>query len=435
MNGTLLVNYPPLTLEEVKSKRVPSSGKVKIAPPSYPEITLQKEEKRLYTPYPAWYLSKEGNILEANLLSFWLWDTVQPNKFLGINVSDVFSRNFKRLPKKANGEFYTKKTSVFKRLEADFGSKPYLSYIEGLRADPELWNIYEKEEWLYPEQWLHEDEWESKREWQYALRIVPPGRADFTHLLEFKVTVYRIVEHTDQDQAIGFFAIDQPMNETTRKLVQQKYDQAMAIVEVKKINYSQSQGLEQASREELIDTLKVFVYNDAAMNSEQSAPKRPDYFPITGSPRRTVPPEEVEQANRDWQEALKNGREHLQEALEQVGPLLTSDEVAKRLGMSQDEVAKLREENKLLGLRFFDMQEHLYPVWQFSDKPNQKMVSHFEEVMGILANTDPWEKAHFFLTETPYLKGENPLDVLHKDKSEELGNVRTLAENIGEMGL
>src|SRR5437660_1004661 len=114
MGRTLLLDYPDVRLEEVTSPRGQPLGKVRIKT-TWPEAKLEEGEgKSLYDPYPAWLLTNEGVISAANLLSAWVWEGSQLNNFLGLNVFEVFSRNFTRIPKSVNGEFFTKKTTVLK---------------------------------------------------------------------------------------------------------------------------------------------------------------------------------------------------------------------------------------------------------------------------------------------------------------------------------
>src|ERR1051326_2719754 len=179
MSDTLHTDYPEVTLEKVTSHPGRSSKKARSIK-DWPKLSLEEEEKSMHAPYPAWLLTPEGTIKGSNLLAGWLWEE-HPHKLLGSNFSTIFSRNFNRIPKEKNGEFYTKKTSIMKRLEEEFGPEPYQHYMEGLKEDPDLWNIYEKGEWL------HEHEWESHKEWQYVLRISPPRKHELDDHLEFQV--------------------------------------------------------------------------------------------------------------------------------------------------------------------------------------------------------------------------------------------------------
>ena len=216
MSGTLQTDYPEVTLEKVTSQPGLPSEKARFVE-DWPELTLEDDEKSIHAPYPAWLLTPEGTVKGSNLLAGWLWEEAQPNKLLGSNFSTIFSRNFKRIPKEKNGEFYTKKTSIMKRLEEEFGPEPYHHYINGLKNDPDLWKIYEKGEWL------HEHQWETHKEWQYVLRIKPPKGHKPTEHLEFQVTVFRLPENK------GFFVIGKPHPDSplTQTIVKQQYNQAM----------------------------------------------------------------------------------------------------------------------------------------------------------------------------------------------------------------
>lgn len=170
------------------------------------------------------------------------------------------------------------------------------------------------------------------------------------------------------------------------------------------------------------------------------------YFPIKVSPRREVPEGEVRQANGLWQEAVERGRRHVEDAKAQVGPLLTPGEAVEKLGVSNSTINSWRRQNKLLGLRF-DKHQYLYPLFQFDSSSEQNKLSvrpHLDEVLAILGDRGAWEKAKFFLTPSPFLNGETPLDLLsaadsNDDDSESVGKgnlsrVRKLARHAGEMG-
>jgi hypothetical protein len=155
----------------------------------YPKVKHSLARTALQDPYPAWYMDTRGVICGANLMTFWLWDTLQltepirPDALLGRSIFNIFTNNFKRIPLEQNGEFYAKKSSIVKRLKADSGleSPIYDPFIAAMERDPQLDKIYEQAA-LYPD-----------NEWEHPFNIMPPSQRDITNrLLEFQVTIYRL---------------------------------------------------------------------------------------------------------------------------------------------------------------------------------------------------------------------------------------------------
>ncbi len=154
----------------------------------YPKVKSSLGRAALEDPYPAWLLDTRGVIRAANLMAFWLWDTlkprepIRPNTLLNTSDLDIFANNFERIPVEQNSEFYAKKSLVAKRMNAEMGAALCASFITAMKSDPRLAQIYE-EATPYID-----------REWEYSLRIIPPGLrgSDDTRLLEFQVTVYRL---------------------------------------------------------------------------------------------------------------------------------------------------------------------------------------------------------------------------------------------------
>jgi hypothetical protein len=172
----------------------------------YPKVKHSLGRAALQDPYPAWYLDTRGVIRGANLMAFWLWDTlkagepIRPDALLGKSVFNVFAQNFERIPADLNEEFYAKKSAIVKRMNAEMGSDLtlYTPFVAAMKADPRLENIYQQAA-LYPE-----------NEWENPIKITPPefgSVADSdrgTRLLEFQVTNYRLERNT------GFLAIYTP---------------------------------------------------------------------------------------------------------------------------------------------------------------------------------------------------------------------------------
>lgn len=160
------------------------------------------------------------------------------------------------------------------------------------------------------------------------------------------------------------------------------------------------------------------------------------YFPITAHADRTVTPEELRTADTRWGAALERGQRYRQDALAQVGPVLTPGQVAERLGVSTVTVNNWRRQGKLLALRFDDHQ-YLYPLFQFAESPSQGergVLRHLDEVLAMLGDASAWEKARFFLATAPPLGGRTPLDVLRMGSKDDVERLRALARHSGELG-
>lgn len=179
----------------------------------YPVVTLQQLQAHLEDPYPVLFLSPRGEVAATNLLSMWLWSASELNDLLGANAFDVFTRNFKRIPKDKNREFFAKKSAVVKRLLKVFGRESYLAFISAMKSDPYLREIFDWE----PE--LSRDEWEFDREWKYPLRLLYFGASTPAVLMEFQVTVSRL------EGDLGYLAIYEPdpASKITQSLVEHEY--------------------------------------------------------------------------------------------------------------------------------------------------------------------------------------------------------------------
>jgi len=161
-----------------------------------------------------------------------------------------------------------------------------------------------------------------------------------------------------------------------------------------------------------------------------------EYFPVTDWPGRDPTPDQMAAANARWEAALERGRQHRKEALEQLGPVLTSRQVAERLGVSTVTVNDWRRRGKLLAVRFHHHQ-YVYPIFQFAAIPSrgeQGVLRHLEEILNLLPTASAWAKAQFFLTKAPFLGGRTPLVMLRSGKRRDIERVRMLAPHMGEMG-
>ncbi len=154
----------------------------------YPKVKPSLGQAALADPYPAWLLDTLGVIRAANLMAFWLWDTlksgelVRRDALLGTSALNVFANNFERIPVEQNGEFYAKKSVVARRMNAEMGSSLCASFITAMQSDSRLAQIYGQ---ATPY---------TDHEWEYTIRIIPPDLSDSddTRLLEFQVSIFRL---------------------------------------------------------------------------------------------------------------------------------------------------------------------------------------------------------------------------------------------------
>ncbi|HYT41228.1 MAG TPA: hypothetical protein VEP90_02675 [Methylomirabilota bacterium] len=185
----------------------------------YPVVTLRQLQASLEEPYPVWFLSPRGDVLAINLLAIWLWNASKLNDLLGVNVFDIYSRNFKRIPKDINHEFFSKKSAVVKRLFDLFGGQSYLAFISLMKSDPYLKEIFD---W---ELEISKNEWEFDREWKYPLRLLCPDTNSSHMMMEFQVTVSRL------EGDLGYLAIYEPGvgSKITQPLVEREYRHVIAL--------------------------------------------------------------------------------------------------------------------------------------------------------------------------------------------------------------
>ena len=155
----------------------------------YPRVKQSLGQAALQEPYPAWFLNPQGIIKAANLMAFWLWDTMKseesftPQAILGTSSFTLMADMFERIPVEQNVELYTKRAAAVKRLAAKVDKPYYASFIAAMKANPQLALIYEQASL------------DIEHEWEYPLRILSPGldnNSSPTHLLEFQVSNFRL---------------------------------------------------------------------------------------------------------------------------------------------------------------------------------------------------------------------------------------------------
>lgn len=154
----------------------------------YPKVKQSLGKAALQEPYPAWFLNPWGIIKAANLMAFWLWDTMKseesfiPEAILGTSSFMLLADMIERIPVEQNAELYAKRATFVKRLAAKADKPYYDSFIAAMKAEPQLAHIYEQAHLDIP------------HEWEYPLRIKYPGQDNSspTDLLEFQVSNFRL---------------------------------------------------------------------------------------------------------------------------------------------------------------------------------------------------------------------------------------------------
>jgi hypothetical protein len=94
---------------------------------------------------------------------------------------------------------------MVKRMKADASleSFHYEPYILAMKSNPQLEKMYEQAQYY------------SDFEWENPLHIMPPGQTDGSHLLEFRVTIYRLEKDS------GFLSMFTPTGSTLRDVEEQ----------------------------------------------------------------------------------------------------------------------------------------------------------------------------------------------------------------------
>jgi len=195
------------------------------------EISLSQVQEKLKTACAFWLLTPRGDIIAANLVATWLWEERQLNTktFFDVNVFEIFTRHRKRIPKDKNDEFFRKKIPILIRLIGGFGKEHYKSFLEYLDTYPDLKQLFDEQKYI------PDEVWNSKRIWEFPLIIVPPQGTKDIEFLEFLVTVYRLVP---TNEFLAFYE-PHPRSTVTQSIVNQKFNEAMAISNASMVDYVQ----------------------------------------------------------------------------------------------------------------------------------------------------------------------------------------------------
>ena len=121
------------------------------------------------------------------------------------------------------------------------------------------------------------------------------------------------------------------------------------------------------------------------------------------------------------------GLKRKRQMLEAAGGALTSEQVAKVLGISRQAVDKRRASKQLLALTQ-GRRGYSYPSFQFEDG---RTIAGLEDVLGQLGDLDPWMQMVFFTTRNERLGEQTPLEKLKKGLVDE---VKAVASGYGEQG-
>ena len=115
--------------------------------------------------------------------------------------------------------------------------------------------------------------------------------------------------------------------------------------------------------------------------------------------------------------AVARGMEARQKLAEAEGGSLSSEEVARLLGISKTAALKRLEAGRLLAWREERLQAARFPRWQFDE--HGQVLAGFKEVLDGLhqdPGLDAWGKLLFFLQTKSSLGGKRPLDLLRQGK-------------------
>ena len=121
------------------------------------------------------------------------------------------------------------------------------------------------------------------------------------------------------------------------------------------------------------------------------------------------------------------GLKRKKQMLEASGGALSSEQVAKVLGISRQAVDKRRSSNQLLALTQ-GRRGYSYPSFQFEDG---RTIRGLEEVLAHLKSLDPWMQMVFFTSPNERLGRKTPIESLQKGLVEE---VTRAASGYGEQG-
>ena len=113
--------------------------------------------------------------------------------------------------------------------------------------------------------------------------------------------------------------------------------------------------------------------------------------------------------------ASMRGLEVKQKLMEAEGGSLSSEEVARMLGISKTAVLKRLEKGKLLAWREERLQAARFPKWQFDE--HGQTLKGIDKVLACLSSNphlDVWAKVMFFLQNKGVMDGRRPLDLLRE---------------------
>ncbi len=118
--------------------------------------------------------------------------------------------------------------------------------------------------------------------------------------------------------------------------------------------------------------------------------------------------------------AMARGIGARQRLAEAEGGSLSSEEVARLLGISKTAVLKRLDAGKLLAWREERLKAARFPQWQF-DQRGQVIAGLIDVLEHLYANPqlDDWAKVLFFLQSRPSLDDQRPLDLLRAGRVNE----------------
>jgi len=125
--------------------------------------------------------------------------------------------------------------------------------------------------------------------------------------------------------------------------------------------------------------------------------------------------------------AMLRGLAGRQELLRAAGGTLTSQQVAKLLGVSRQAIYKKTKNNELLALSS-GRRGNVYPAFQFTKKG--KILEGLDQVVKAI-NEDPWQILIFLLEPQADLGNQTPIEALRQGKTEK---VVSLVRVYGEQG-
>ncbi len=125
-------------------------------------------------------------------------------------------------------------------------------------------------------------------------------------------------------------------------------------------------------------------------------------------------------------EARIRGLMAKRQLLEAEGGCMSSEEVAKVLGIRRQSVDKRRVKGQLIGLPAG--RTYVYPAWQFV---HGQTLPELEQVLKHLGVQDPWMQTAWILNGNSRLEGRSPLEML---RSGNLEAVLDAAQIYGEQG-